>query len=145
MYPDKPVKEFIEVKNLEDQRERYALMKSKNKNAKPVNTTDKSITAPFDPQRIIDDIETYMNTKMNKELGERFQFNEADRSTIISVIERAIHRLKLKKDEDARKHAGSTQVQTFTNTHGVDSSGAAREALKSKDLLARIAALKFMR
>ena len=68
----------------------------------------------------------------------------SDRSTIISVIERAIHRIKIKKDEDSRKHAGSTEIQTFTN-HGIEigaSKSLKSERLKSKDLLARIAALQ---
>ena len=138
------VLEFIEVKDLKHQRDIYDLMKSKTKNTKPVNTADSNVAIPFDPHRVIDDIEKYMNTKMNLELGAKFEFNEADRSTIISVIERAIHRIKTKNDENAQQHAGNTKVQTFM-THGIEI-GASKplksERLKSKDLLARIAALQ---
>lgn len=144
IYPDKPLKEFIAVKNLKDKQAIYAMMKSKNKNAKPINTTDSNIAVPFDPKRIIEDIEKYMNTKMNMDLGSKFEFNEADRSTIISVIERAIHRIKIKNDVDVRMHAGSSEVQTFT-THGMpntESKPLKSERLKTKDLLARMAALK---
>lgn len=145
VYPKDGDAKFIDVKNLKDQKAIYALMKSKNKKAKPINTADQSITVPFDANRIIDDIEKYMNTKMNLEIDSKFKFNEADRSSIISVIERAIHRIKIKKDENAKQHAGNSDVQTFT-THGVTPKAELTKSdrLKAKDLLDRIAALKFI-